>query len=216
MRTALVIGAHGRTGSRVVDELVGAGWRVTGTGRLPEQADDLRKVGARGEVLDLLTATRDDFLGLMVGVEAIVYAAGSSAGATPETVDRVDGEAIIRAVDAAVLAGVGRFVLISAHRTDEDFGGDHVVRLLRAKRAADAHLRSTALDWTILRPDALTEEPPTGAVRVGPIVPHGVLPRADLAHLIRVALESSSAVRRQLEVTGGVTPVDAAFEGLLR
>jgi uncharacterized protein YbjT (DUF2867 family) len=216
MRTALVIGAHGRTGSRVTDELVGAGWNVTGTVRLPEQVDDLRKVGAHGEVLDLLTATRDDFRRLMVNVDAIVYAAGSSARSAASVVDRIDGEVIIAAVDAAVLAGVGRFVLISAHRTDEEFGGDHVVRLLRAKRAADAHLRSTALGWTILRPDALTEEPPTGAVRLGPTVPHGAIARADLAHLIRVALESPAAVRQQLEVTDGLMPIGAAFGQLPR
>jgi uncharacterized protein YbjT (DUF2867 family) len=215
MRTALVIGARGRTGSRVVDELLGAGWHVTGTVRLPEQVDDLREVGARGKVLDLLTATRDDLRGLMVGVDAIVYAAGSAAGSNPEAVKRLDEDAIIAAVDSAVLAGVGRFVLVSAHRTDEDFGGDHVVRLLRAKRAADAHLRSTALGWTILRPDALTEKPPTGAVRLGPTVPHGAMPRADLAHLIRVALESPAAVRQQLEVTDGVMPIGAAFEEFL-
>ena len=148
----------------------------------------------------------------MVGVHAVVYAAGSSTHTPLEAVSQIDGESIVRAVDAAVLAGVRRFVLVSAHRTDEDFGGQRVTHLLRAKRAADAYLRGTALGWTILRPDALTEQPPTSGVRMATTVPHGVLSRADLAHLIRIALGSPASVRRQLEVTGGPVPIERAFD----
>jgi len=212
MSAALVIGAHGRTGRLVVDELVTSGHQVTGTVRLAEHVKALHVSGAQAEVLDLLTATRDDLQRLMVGVHAVVYAAGSSTHTPLEAVNQVDGESIVRAADAAVLAGVRRFVLVSAHRTDEDFGGQRVMHLLRAKRAADAHLRGTTLGWTILRPDALTEQPPTGRVRLATAVPHGALPRADLAHLIRIALESPAAVRRQLEVTGGPVPIDRAFD----
>jgi uncharacterized protein YbjT (DUF2867 family) len=214
MSPALVIGAHGRTGRLVVDELVASGHQVIGTVRRAEHIDALRKAGAGGEVLDLLAATRDDLHRLMVGVHAVVYAAGSSADSSLKAVSQIDGESIIRAVDAAVLAGVRRFVLVSAHRTDEDFGGPRVVHLLRAKRAADAHLRETTLDWTIFRPDALTERPPTGGVRLDTTVPQGALPRADLAHLVRVALESPAAVHKQLEVTGGPTPIESAFDTL--
>jgi uncharacterized protein YbjT (DUF2867 family) len=97
-------------------------------------------------------------------------------------------------------------VLLSAHRTDEDSGGQRVVRLPRAKRAADAHLRETTLGWTTLRPDALTERPPTGGVRLDATVPQGALPRADFAHLVRIALDSTAAVHQQLEVAGRPTP----------
>jgi len=190
MTTCLVVGAHGRTGSRVVDELVQAGHAVTGLVRRGEHVADLHDAGAHGIVLDLATSSTDDLQRAVDEVEAVVYTAGSSSGATAETVTQIDGAAIIRTVDAAVLAGAERFVLVSAHRADEDFGGDHVVRLLRAKRAADAHLRATALAWTIIRPDALTEGRPTGRVRLGTTVPQGALPRADLARLIRLALEA--------------------------
>jgi len=214
MTTCLVVGAHGRTGSRVVDELVQAGHAVTGIVRQSEHIAHLHDAGAHGAVLDLATASTDDLRRTMNGVEVVVYAAGSSSGASAETVAQIDGEAIIRTVDAAVLAGVDRFVLVSAHRTDEDFGGYHVIRLLRAKRAADAHLRATSLAWTIIRPDALTESRPTGRVRIGTTVPQGSLPRADLARLITIALETPSTTRQQFELTSGSTVIKDALDSL--
>lgn len=214
MTTCLVVGANGRTGSRVVDELVRAGHAVTGLVRRGEHLAHLHDAGARGIVLDLATSSPDDLRRAVDGVEVVVYAAGSGSGASPETVTQIDGEAIIRTVDAAVVAGVERFVLVSAHRTDEDFGGDQVVRLLRAKRAADAHLRATPLAWTIIRPDALTEGRPTGRVRLGTSVPQGALPRADLARLIRLVLEAPSTVRQQFELTSGPTAITVALDSL--
>jgi uncharacterized protein YbjT (DUF2867 family) len=214
MTDILVIGAHGRSGSAITRELVRAGHRTIGTVRRPAHLSDLRSAGAHGRVLDLVTATIDDFRQPMTGADAVVYAAGSAAGDDRETVSQVDGEAIIRAADAALLAGIDRFVLISAHRADEDFGGDHVVHLLRAKRSADAHVRATSLGWTIIRPDALTVAPPTGRVRLGATVPHGALPRADLAHLIRIALETPGAARRQFEVTAGPIPIATALKSI--
>lgn len=216
MTEVLVIGAHGRSGSAIVRELVSSGHRVSGTVRRSGHLEALRSVGVEGHVLDLLTATRDDVRRAVAGSGAVVYAAGSRGGDTREAVSRVDGEAITLAADAALWAGVARFVVISAHRTDEDFGDDHVVHLLRAKRAADAYVRATARGWTIIRPDALTEEPPSGRVRLGATVPNGALPRADLARLVRIVLETPAAARQQFEVTAGPTPIGAALDALVR
>ena len=214
MTTALVIGARGRTGALVVDELLRAGLTVSGTVRRPEHADALRRSGAAAHLLHLLSATTEAIATVMTGIDAVVYTAGSSHGSRRDVVDQVDGEAIIRAADAAVQAGVERFVLVSAHRTDEDFGGDDVVHLLRAKRRADAHVRSTPLGWTIIRPDALTEGPPTGAVQLGIRIPNGALPRADLARLIHAVLTTPSSARKQFEVIGGSVPIRTALNRL--
>jgi uncharacterized protein YbjT (DUF2867 family) len=214
MTTALVIGAHGRTGALVVDELLAAGHTVTGTVRRPEHADALQRAGAGAQLLDLLTATTENIAVAMTCIDVVVYTAGSSYGSSRDVVSQVDGESIIRAAEAAVQTGVDRFVLVSAHCTDEDFGGDDLIHLLRAKRAADAYVRSTPLGWTIIRPDTLTEGRPTGRVQLGSNVPHGVLSRADLARLIRGVLDSPSTARRQFEVIGGNLTIRTALESL--
>jgi len=202
-----VFGAHGRTGRHVTTQLLAAGHPVRAVVRSAAQVPVVTGWGARGVAVDLLRASTQDLRAVVAGAEAVVYTAGSAYGASAEEVDRLDGSAIIDAVEAAVSEGVGRFVVVSAHRTDEDFGPPSVVRLLRAKRAADAHLRSTTLGWTILRPDALNEEPATGTVRLDERVPHGALSRADLAAVIVTALAGPGWARTQFEVTGGDVPI---------
>jgi uncharacterized protein YbjT (DUF2867 family) len=212
--TTLVIGASGRTGALIVAALLASGQEVIGTVRRHEYLEALHKIGATSALIDLMTATTDELRGLMAGVDAVVYSAGSSWGSSREIVSEIDGRAIGRAADAAASAGVTRFVLISAHRADEDFGDDTVLHLLRAKRAADAHVRGTMLLWTIIRPDALTEGPPTGRVTAGPRVPHGSLARADLAALVQVALDHDLAGGRQFEVVGGNEDLFTALASL--
>jgi uncharacterized protein YbjT (DUF2867 family) len=212
--TTLVIGANGRTGALIVAALLVSGHDVIGTVRHREHFQALLKVGATGALIDLMKATPDELRGLMADVDAVVYAAGSGWGSSRKVVSEVDGRAIIRTVDAAASAGVTRFVLISAHRADDDFGDDNVLHLLRAKRAADAHLRETPLEWTIIRPDALTDGPATGRVTAGLQVPKGSVARADLAVLIQVALDQDLAVRRQFEVVGGNESLSTALASL--
>lgn len=210
----VVIGAHGRTGSLVVDELLKAGHRVTGTVRTAQQQQALRDRGAACVVVDLMTVATDELAAVLSEADAVVYTAGSGSRSSREHVEQLDRDAIIRAADAAVLAGALRFVLVSAHRTDDDFGDETVLTLLRAKRAADAHVRSTTLDWTILRPDALTTAAPTGRIRAASTVPHGKIPRADLATTIRIALETPCSIRKQFEITGGDDPIADALRDL--
>ena len=51
--------------------------------------------------------------------------------------------------------------------------GDVWVAYLHAKRAAEEALRATSLDWTILRPGRLTDDPGVGKVLLAPSVPRG-------------------------------------------
>jgi hypothetical protein len=60
-----------------------------------------------------------------------------------------------------------------------------VLTLPRAKRAANTYVRSTSLDWTILRPDALSTHAPAGRILAATTVPQGVLSHIDLAATIR-------------------------------
>jgi uncharacterized protein YbjT (DUF2867 family) len=78
---------------------------------------------------------------------------------------------------------------------------------LVAKRAAEIDLRARDLDWTILRPGRLTDEPGTGLVRLAPEVPPGAVPRDDVAAVISALLEAPGTVRRTLELVSGETPI---------
>ncbi|MGH3602245.1 MAG: NAD(P)H-binding protein, partial [Pseudonocardiaceae bacterium] len=159
----VVAGGHGQIALRLEKLLTQRGDSPVGLVRDPEQAEDLRAVGAEPAGCDLESAQVDEVASHLVGVDAVVFAAGAGPGsgaARKETVDR--GAAILFA-DAADRAGVRRFLMISAMGADREPppGTDPVfAAYLRSKGAADAYLASRAgLDWTILRPGRLTDEP---------------------------------------------------------
>ena len=183
--------------------------------RDPKQTQDLRTVGADAIVCDLESAAVDEVARHLDGADAVVFAAGAGPGsgaARKETVDR--GAAVLFA-DAAQRAGIGRYLMISAMGTDQKPppGTDPVfAAYLQAKGAADAALASHAgLDWTILRPGRLTDEPGTGLVRLAARTGHGTVPRDDVAAVL-LALLDTPAAGMTLELVAGDTPVGEAIQ----
>lgn len=210
----VVIGAHGPTGRLVVSRLLRAGHEVVGTVRSANQVEALTSSGARAAVVDLQTATSVELLPLLSGAVAVVYAAGSTGGDSAAVVRALDRDAIIATADAAVEAHLDRMVVISAHRTDNDFGPEPTRVLLRAKRAADAYVRASPLGWTIVRPDALTDGAPQGRVMLASAVPHGSITRADVAEVIVELLANDLARQRQFEVVASAHSIKEALRQL--
>ena len=120
--------------------------------------------------------------------------------------------------DAAERAGVRRYVLLSSMGADAEApdGADPVFgAYLRAKGAADDDIRArSSLDWTVLRPGALTDEPGTGLVRLADATGRGVVPRADVAAVLAALLaEPAPAVGRTLELVSGQDTISQALKG---
>ncbi|MEH3033407.1 MAG: SDR family oxidoreductase, partial [Aeromicrobium erythreum] len=106
-------------------------------------------------------------------------------------------------------AGVHRFVQISAINVDEPLpeDTDPVWRAyVEAKRDADAALRESGLDWTIVRPGRLTDDEGTGRVALGPDVPRGDVPRADVAAVVARIVDTGAGIGAQWNLVGGDTP----------
>lgn len=213
----VVAGGHGQIAMRLEKLLTVRGDSPVGIIRDPEQAEDLRAVGADPAVCDLESAPVDEVAGHLDGVDAVVFAAGAGPGsgvARKETVDR--GAALLFA-DAAERAGVRRYLMVSAMGADREPppGTDPVfAAYLRAKGAADAYLASHAgLDWTILRPGRLTDEPGTGLVRLAVRTGRGAVPRDDVAAVL-LALLDRPASGMTLELVTGAMPVDEAVQAV--
>ncbi len=128
----------------------------------------------------------------------------------------MDRDGAILLADAAQEAGVRRYLMVSALAADDhDPDSEEVFQVyLRAKSEADANVRSRDLDWTIVRPGGLTDDPPTGLVCVGSSTGRGAVPRADVAAVLAHLLQAGVAVRAQFELVGGDTPVAEALAGL--
>jgi uncharacterized protein YbjT (DUF2867 family) len=116
--------------------------------------------------------------------------------------------------EAAGQAGVRRFVQISSMGAGQPpgTGSDETwAAYIEAKTAAEDDLRSRDLDWTILRPGGLTDDPGTGRVQLTPPpLPRGRVPRADVAAVIAALLDEPRTSHQTLELIGGDTPIDEA------
>jgi uncharacterized protein YbjT (DUF2867 family) len=93
-------------------------------------------------------------------------------------------------------------------------GGEVFGEYLRAKAEADRELEASGLDYTIVRPGRLTDEPPTGGVRIGNELERGEIPRADVVAVLAAALPSQNAVGKTFEVVSGETPAEEAVAAL--
>jgi uncharacterized protein YbjT (DUF2867 family) len=210
----VIAGGHGQIAMRLEKLLAQRGDSPVGIIRDPKQAADLRTVGADPVVCDLESAAVGELASHLDGADAVVFAAGAGSGsgtARKETVDR--GAAVLFA-DAAERAGIRRYVMISAMGADRDPspGTDPVfAAYLRAKGAADTDLAFRAgLDWTILRPGRLTNEPGTGLVQLAVHTGRGAVPRDDVAAVL-LALLDTPAAGMTLELVAGNTPVGEAI-----
>ncbi|MFR9757677.1 NAD(P)H-binding protein [Streptomyces sp. TR06-5] len=213
MRT-VIAGGHGKIALRLEELLAGRGDDVAGLIRDPAQADDLAAAGARAVVCDLESASVDEVAAHLDGADAAVFAAGAGPGSGAARKETVDRDAAIRFADAAERAGVRRFVVVSAMRVDQQPPADMdpvFAAYLRAKGAADADVRARdGLDWTILRPGRLTDDAPTGHVRLEGSTGRAEVPRADVAAVLLALLDEPRTAGMTLELISGGTPVAEA------
>ena len=90
------------------------------------------------------------------------------------------------------------------YRADDSF-----FAYAEAKAAADAHLRASDLDWTVLGPGRLTLDPATGRIGIGQA--KGAVSRADVALVVAAALADDSTIRRTIDFNNGDVPIAEAL-----
>jgi len=209
----VVAGGHGQIAMHLERLLAQRGDEAVGIVRNPDHVTDLQQAGAQAVVLDLERSSVEAVVGAIHGADAVVFAAGAGPGSGAERKHTVDRDAAVLLADAALSAGVRRYLMVSAIRVDEaDPDSDDVFQVyLRAKSAADAYVRDQDLDWTIVRPGRLTDDPATGLVRLGPDVDYGEVPRADVAAVLLGVLDDPATAGKQFNLVGGDTPIAQAL-----
>jgi uncharacterized protein YbjT (DUF2867 family) len=212
----VIAGGHGKIALLLTGVLAGRGDEVAGIIRDPGQAADLRAAGSEPVVLDLENASVDEVAAVLEGADAVVFAAGAGAGSGAARKDTVDRGAAVLVADAAERAGVRRYLMVSSMGADTASPPDTdpvFAAYLRAKGAADADLRARpALDWTILRPGRLTDDPPAGTVHLSPTTGHGSIPRPDVATTLAALLTTPTTTGLTLELVSGPTPIPVAVK----
>ncbi|MFW3384743.1 UNVERIFIED_CONTAM: SDR family oxidoreductase [Kocuria sp. CPCC 205274] len=214
-RTA-IIGGHGKVALVLAQLLKTGGNEVTSIFRNPDHTDDVENTGASPVVADVEQLSVAQLADLLEGHDAVVWSAGAGGG-SPERTYAVDRDAAIRAMDAAVMAGAKRFVMVSYFGAGQDHGvpeDDPFHAYAQAKADADDHLRASSLDWTIVGPGALTEDEATGRIDVSAGERDGEhrTSRANVALVVAAVLDDPSTIGKTIEFSDGHTLITEALE----
>lgn len=205
-----VLGASGRTGGRLVEELLRRGHAVTAVVRDPAAAGLPAAVRVvRGDARDPAVLAE-----AVAGADAVASALGPRGRSAPVHRDMV--AALIPAMRAA---GVRRYVGVGGAGSDTP--GDRKPRrdrvvsrlihlvggpLVADKEAELAAWRDSGLDWTVVRPPRLQDGEPTGRVEhdAHASTRSTRITRGDLAASVAEFLESGAYIgQAPFVATGG-------------
>ena len=201
--TIALFGATGRTGRMVLAQALDSGYTVRALARRPEavtQASDCLTI-VRGDVLDRV-AVEQTMRGSDVVISVFGHVGGSSptvqADGTRNIVEAMQWEEITRIIS---LSGGG----LPAGEHDRPGVADRVIRFLLMTLSpqvlddASRHLevlKSSGLDWTVVRGPRLTDTPATGSFRVGWVGLNAStqISRGDLARFILTQVDDRQFV----------------------
>jgi len=213
MPRILIIGGHGKIALQLATLLTGQGTAVTAVIRNAGQSDDVAATGAQPLVLDVEQASVADLAAAFAGHDAVVWSAGAGGG-SPARTYAVDRDAAIRSMDAAAEAGIPRYIMVSYFGARTDHGvppENSFFAYAEAKADADAYLRTTALDWTILGPGALTDDAATGRINPAPTQDQRSTSRANVALVAAAVLGRADAAGHTIEFTDGDLEIGEAI-----
>jgi uncharacterized protein YbjT (DUF2867 family) len=214
MSTVVIAGGHGQIALRLARMLSARGDVVRSLIRNPGHEADVRAVGAEPVLADL--ERLDDIAEFVEGADVVVFAAGAGPGSGPERKQTVDLGAAVKLRDAAQRTGARRYLMISSIGAGDPAAGSEAMRpYLEAKAQADAAVVASDLDWTIVRPGGLTNDPGTGLVEAAESLGHfGWITRDDVAAVLVGCLDEPRTIGATFELVEGRTPIGEAIAAL--
>lgn len=204
-----IVGIAGGVGSRLARLLTAAGDRVDGLYRRSEQGERLATEDIHATHGDLTRLSASALAALLHDTDVLVFAAGAGGEGGTAATTAIDGTGLTTAIEAARLAGIRRLLLLSVfpeawrHRDMPDTF-EHYIDV---KKKADAELAATDLDWTILRPAALTDDAGTGRISLSPALIHTDITRDDVAATLAELVHAPQIHHHILELTQGPEPI---------
>jgi putative NADH-flavin reductase len=204
----LIFGAAGGTGRQLVDQALERAHQVTVFVRNPAKLT-LRHALLRVVQGDVQRA--ETIRAAVPGHEAVLSALGTRS-LRPTTLLSTAAQAIVRTMQAHDVRRLLWESALGVGETKGQLGPVYnwlLIPLFLRHSVADKErqeqiVRSSALDWTIVQPAALTNGPRTGAYHVGPRACAGRLfpriSRADVAHFMLEELSRRTFVRQSVAI----------------
>jgi uncharacterized protein YbjT (DUF2867 family) len=209
----LIVGANGKVGTQLCGKL----WAVHDFSPVALIRDSRQQTKFTGIGVPAVTGDLEEGVSkFLPGLDAVVFTAGSGSKTGPEKTTDVDQNAAIQLMMDCEKQSVRRFLMVSAIGADPNSQSDRLQHYLRAKGVADARLRSSNLDFTILAPGTLIDEPGNGRVQAAEDLGfHGYLPREDLASAIIEILRNHLTIGKTIQLVSGSEKIKPAIASVV-
>jgi len=166
MKKILIIGANGKVGRLIVEKLKNeTDFKPIAFIRDEKQAIFFDDIDVK-HIVGSVEGTVESIAEVMSGVDVIVFTAGSGGKTGYDKTLSVDLDGAVKTMEAALKANVKRYIMVSAIHADnrEAWDTSKIKPYYIAKHYADRILKTIGLDYTILRPGRLLDEPGTGKI----------------------------------------------------
>ncbi|MBF4564447.1 NAD(P)H-binding protein [Plantibacter sp. VKM Ac-2876] len=212
-----IFGITGRVGRLLAARLRARGVIVSGLTRSSLPDPTLEAEGVTSVTGELRIATTEEISAMISDWDVIVFAAGSNAGAQTVT-DDIDDAALRRVSDSVAAMPGKRLILLSVlpEAWRERQLSDDEEHYFAVKKRAEVALTRLPIDWVILRPSLLTDDPGRGTVALGPAELHDEITRDDVAAVLEALVFEPAISRRILEVNVGPTAITEAVGRVAR
>lgn len=213
MKRIFIVGGNGKVARYLAPRLTKQGDHPVSLYRHFDQEPELKALGAEPVYGDLAKLSPESLSQLMAGCDAIVFSAGAGGKGGTENTKAIDGEGLEKSVEAAKLAGISRFILVSAF-PEAGRGrqlSDTFEYYMEVKKAADVYLVASGLDWVIVRPGTLTDGAATTLINTGLAISYGNVSRDNVAATLAYILAHDQINHVILELTDGAKPIEQAL-----
>lgn len=155
MSKTLIIGASGQIGKMTTKLLLSQQQQVVALVRDKSKLSDLS-----GSFLTIVEQDLEgDFSQAFEDCDQVIFAAGSGGNTGADKTILIDLWAATKAVNYAKNHDIKHFIMVSSIGADDpDAIESELKPYLVAKHMADEHLKQSGLNYTIIRPGALTDE----------------------------------------------------------
>lgn len=221
-----VIGANGKVATKLIQRLskLKDEFETVAFIRNESQGPKFTEVGIKFSTeIDITNTKLNDITKALKGFDTVVFSAGAGGKGLDMTFS-VDLDGAIKVSEAVKLAGVNRFILVSAIKSqDREFWWDGPIRSYYiAKKYADDIISKSDINWTILQPGALLDTPSTGLIYPVNKVNEAAdtkseiiaIPRDDVAAVIIESIRNEKTIKKFIPLISGEIPIAEALNEL--
>ena len=206
--------------------------------RNPTQFDAIKALGAQPVVQSIEDSSVSEIAQTILecSPDVVIWSAGAGGG-NPERTNTVDYLGAVKAFDAIAESKTRRFIIVSAidvrdreskpvpewyNDDDQALSGrvwSSIGAYMKAKFAADRDLVTNndrrRLQYTIVRPGGLNNDPAAGTVAAGKVHISKTISREDVAAFIVAAIDEPKSIGMAIDIVGGETEIKQALQTVI-